>query len=163
NTISFDMGRVATNLGITFDVAGGSTLAVSGVISGGAAGTTIVKDGPGKLILSRSNTFVDAVLINAGALNIRDGLALGTTPAGDTNRTTINGGSREIEGSLFVTESLFQGAAGGTLRNVSGNSNWAGSVFLAFNNLSVQMDTGDFGSLTISGQISDNTAGPILG
>lgn len=154
NTIALDLGRAA--IGIAADIASGSTLNVTGVIGGGAAATNLVKEGLGKLVMAGANTFADGVLISAGVLNIQNGTALGTTGVGATNKTTLNGGTLELQGSLFVTETIVQGAAGGTLRNVSGNSRWAGEVILASTDLTTQVE--GLTSLTIDGKISDNAS-----
>ena len=58
----------ATTRTITVNNTGLSTL--SGVLSGGAAGTALIKAGGGTMMLSGANTFTGTVQIDAGTLRI---------------------------------------------------------------------------------------------
>ncbi|MCA9166069.1 MAG: autotransporter-associated beta strand repeat-containing protein [Planctomycetales bacterium] len=153
SSIALEMGRAA-GFDLTIDVASGSTLTVNGAIGGGTTTNRVVKAGGGIAILGGANTFADEVLISEGTLNIRNSLALGTTSSGETNQTTLNGGTLELQGGLFVLEALAQGTAGGMLREVSGNSRWVGDVVLSSTDLTTQVDA--LASLTIDGTIVDN-------
>lgn len=154
NTIAFDLSRLESNVGIIIDVADGSTLTLTGVISGGTAATTLVKEGGGKLVLSAANTFADSVLINAGELEINHAAALGTADAG----TTVNGATLELQGFITVSaEPLVLEQA--RLVNVNGNNVWQGPVTLVNSPaIDVLSDT-----LTISGVIGGNTDLTVFG
>jgi autotransporter-associated beta strand protein len=69
----------------TFDVESGDTLTLSGGV-GGTGGVT--KNGTGALVLSGSNTYSGATVVNAGTLNAAHANALGTNAS-----VTVNGGS----------------------------------------------------------------------
>jgi autotransporter-associated beta strand protein len=149
NTIAFDLRRLESNVGIIIDVADGSTLTLTGVISGGSAATSVVKEGAGKLVLSAANTFADSVLINAGKLHINNAAALGTA---DVGTRVMNGAVLELHGFITVSaEPLVLEQA--SLRNVNSNNVWQGPVTLVNSPaIDVLADT-----LTISGVIGGNT------
>ncbi len=83
-------GVTGTNTNVTFGGAGAVT--VSGVIATGAGG--LIKDGSGVTTLTNANTYTGATTISAGALNIRNALALGTTAGGTT---VASGAALQIE------------------------------------------------------------------
>jgi fibronectin-binding autotransporter adhesin len=91
--------------GGTFDVSGATQFSVSGLIGGSGS---LAKNGPGKLVLSGSNSFSGGVVVNAGTLEVGTDGALGnsgspvilnagtlvTTAAFSTSRAiTINSGA----------------------------------------------------------------------
>jgi fibronectin-binding autotransporter adhesin len=82
-------GAITVN-NATFDVDPGDTLTISGGV-GGTGGVT--KNGTGTLVLSGSNTYSGATVVNSGTLNAAASGALGSTPS-----VTVNNG-----GSLLVS------------------------------------------------------------
>jgi fibronectin-binding autotransporter adhesin len=77
-------GAITVN-NATFDVDDGDTLTLSGGV-GGTGGVT--KNGTGNLVLSGSNTYSGATIVNAGVLEAANANALGSTTG-----VTVNGGS----------------------------------------------------------------------
>ena len=128
---------------------------ISGVISG-AAGLTLDNTTtgltPGTLILSGANTYSGATTVNAGALNIQNPTALGTTAAGTT---VSSGAALQIQGGIAVgAEALTLNGSGiandGALRNISGDNSMSGAITLG----SLSTIGSDAGTLTLSGDIS---------
>ena len=137
------------NSGAFILTAGGTGNAViSGVISGSGA---LTKDGNGTLILSGANNYPGVTTVSAGILNIRNNTACGTTGGG----VTVSGGAElQMQGGITVgNETLnltFYGiSSGGSLRNISGNNTWQGTVSLDF----ASRINSDSGTLAISGNI----------
>jgi autotransporter-associated beta strand protein len=133
----------------TFAVTG--TLALSGTISGSGS-SALTKTGPGRLILSGSNSYTATTTVSEGFLKVTSPTGLGSS----VNGTTVNvssGGSLEIEGGITVSEplTLYGLGAGGpaAVNNISGSNVLSGAVTLASNS-SVGATAG---TLTISGAI----------
>jgi CSLREA domain-containing protein len=88
---------------LPISTAAGTSLTVSGVISGGSL-TDLAKTGAGTLILDAANTYAGKTEIMEGALRITNAAALGTS-AGSTEIT--NRGVLELDGDFTVAgESL---------------------------------------------------------
>jgi autotransporter-associated beta strand protein len=140
----------------TFNVASGTTpsgqdLVISGPVSEYNVGTTFTKSGAGTLVLSGANSFTGLTTISAGALNIQNGSALGTT-AGGTSITS--GAALQLQGGIAVgNEALTINGSGiastGALRNISGNNSFAGGITSA----SASTVSSDAGTLTLTGGI----------
>ncbi|GGF61427.1 hypothetical protein GCM10007301_21480 [Azorhizobium oxalatiphilum] len=146
-----------TNTDLTVGGAGNTT--ISGGVNTGLGRLT--KDGSGTLILSGASTYNGTTLITAGVVNIRNSTALGTTQAGTT---LSSGAALEIQDGIVVAgEALTLNgtgiANGGALRNVSGSTEWGGSITLA--SASRINSDADFLSLTgaITGTNTDLTVG----
>jgi autotransporter-associated beta strand protein len=117
-----------------------------------------VKFGPGALVLSgnSASTLSGPVSINSGTVNIRDSGALGAAGSG-SGTTVAAGAALELQGNLQVGSKplTLNGngvGGGGALRNISGNSSWAGTLTVASPaQVNVVAD-----SLTFSGGLSGN-------
>jgi autotransporter-associated beta strand protein len=99
-------GTITVNNAV-FDVDSGDTLTISGGV-GGSGGVT--KNGTGTLVLSGSNTFSGATVVNAGTLNAANASALGTS-----STITVNGGSLLVSanGSIADNASISLGSGTG--------------------------------------------------
>ncbi len=102
-----------------FNIATGSTLAVSSIINGSYG---ITKNGGGKLVLSGINSFTGPTTINAGIVSVSNGTSnFGTAPALFTaNQITLNGGTIQANGAainLNATRGISLGTGGGTFDN----------------------------------------------
>lgn len=139
-----------------FNVASGSApsgedLIISGSLAEFLAGTTVTKQGAGKLVLSGANSYTGLMTISAGVLNIQNATALGTTASGTT---VASGAALEIQGGISVgNEALTLNGTGisstGAFRNISGNNSFGGTITLA----SSSSIYSDAGTLTLSGGI----------
>lgn len=152
-----DNAWITTNHG--FEDSFGTT--ISAIIAGtGTNGWT--KSGQGRLILTGANTFVGAVRVAQGVLDIRHATALGTT-AGRT--TVMSGATLEIRGGITVAENLTLNGSGhqigvdglGALRNHVNNNTISGAITLA----STSQITSRSDMLTLSGVI-DGAGGLII-
>ncbi|MFM8458056.1 MAG: autotransporter-associated beta strand repeat-containing protein, partial [Chthoniobacterales bacterium] len=121
----------------TYTVDSGTTTTESGVLSGSGG---ITKEGAGSLVVTASNSFTGATVVNAGTLNLNSstGSALGASTNVTVGATLLISQSNQINDSAAVTLS------GGTIR-------LGGDVSEAFSSLN--LTTGsflDFGSGTAS-------------
>lgn len=118
---------------------------------------SIVQSGSGIVVFNTVNTYSGLTTINAGALRISHGGALGSTDAGTVvNGSTPSGGPRlELAGGITVTgESLTLSGGGnfrGALSSQSGNNEWAGPITIAAPE--TRIGTSDTATLHISGVI----------
>ncbi len=146
-----------TNAHPAVTVAAGSVLTLDGTISGAG---TITKDGPGRLVLTASNTYTGATFIDAGEVLINDGSALGPGSFTSvlTGATLIVAGNISVNERLEMTTPSFGGGSGGgvaTLRNQADNNTWTGQVVLSSDTAISVLGTSQ---LTISGVISNTQA-----
>ncbi len=173
-SISIDIKLLPPLLVQTFTVGPGSTLTVSGHLSGSdtpltAAQQTLTKAGAGTLELTTNNsTFTGAFTLanNGGILRITHPLALGAgaavAGAPTAGFTTVNPNSQLQYSNLSdpVTARLRLNGVGvasdGALLNVAGNNAQAGAVILDAD-ASIGGVAGT--ALNITGQISDTGAG----
>ncbi len=127
------------------------TLTVSGPISGGAG--SLVKDGPGTLILSGTSTYTGTTYLNGGILSTGAAGTLGNTAV------SINGGTLQATGSFALTSSapanlaVTLGGGGGTFDITGSNTLTVGGVISGIGSLN-QTDTGTLilnGANTFSG------------
>lgn len=133
------------------------TLTLSGVISG-SVGLTL--EGSSKTAFSGNNTYSGPTSVGGGVLNISHNNALGST----ANGTVVAGGAAlELQGGITAPagESLTISGSGisnnGSLRNISGNNAWAGSISQGAA-ATIGADSGTI--LTLSGSI--NNSGNLL-
>jgi autotransporter-associated beta strand protein len=117
----------------------GSTLTVSGVISGAAANTLTINDA-GTVLLTAANTYAGATVVSDGTLAIANPNALGAGSAHATNGTTVDAGATlQLRGGLTFdkTDALTINGFGvngaGAFQDGSGNDTWAGTIALASN------------------------------
>jgi autotransporter-associated beta strand protein len=124
------------------------------ITNSGASGAvlSLVKSNSSTWVLGGNNTYNGTTNINAGALNIQNATALGTTAAGTT---VASGAALQLQGGISVgAESLTLSGDGvtstGALRNISGNNSYAGAITL---NAATRINS-DSDLLTLSGNIS---------
>lgn len=132
----------------TFTTSAGSTLEFGSAVAISGA-FRITKAGLGTVTLNAANSFTGGVTINAGALKITKGTALGPLPASYTaDQVILNGGSLEYSSdsdfSSGANRGFSIGSSGGTIR-VSGAGDYSISAIVA--DLS-----GQTGALTKTGQ-----------
>ncbi|HTO51322.1 MAG TPA: autotransporter-associated beta strand repeat-containing protein, partial [Burkholderiales bacterium] len=125
----------------------GAASAMSGVLAG--AGTSLVKQGVGGLLLAGANTYTGATTISAGTVVAANNAALGTA-AGAT--TVAAGAELDLGGAgLAIAEPLTLNgtgvSGGGALRNLASNNGVTGAITLA----TASRINSDGGTLTISG------------
>ncbi|MBI5690351.1 MAG: autotransporter-associated beta strand repeat-containing protein [Verrucomicrobia bacterium] len=141
----------------TFKIDGAASTTFSGVISDGAQNLNLEKNtGTGTLTLSGANTYDGTTTINAGAINIQNATALGSTTGGTT---VASGAALQVQGGIAVgAEALTLSGTGisntGALRNISGNNSFAGNIVLAATS-EIQSDAG---TLSLTGTINGNAA-----
>jgi fibronectin-binding autotransporter adhesin len=147
-TIGYLTGAGATTLG-----ANTLTITDTGAYSGIASGTGgIIMDGAGKtLTLSGDNEY-------SGGTTVTDGIVSATTSAqalGTGAVTVADGAALQVTGALDFDEALTLSgtgvAAGGALRNISGNTDWSGVITLAADS----RINSDADTLTLSGATID--------
>ncbi|MBI3196789.1 MAG: autotransporter domain-containing protein [Rhodospirillales bacterium] len=146
-TLNGAIGGAAQN--VTLGGAGNAT--IGGII--GTTTGTLTKDGVGTATLTGANTYTGATTISAGALNIQNNTALGTTAGGVT---VASGAALEMQGGIAVgTEALSLSGLGvsngGALRSISGTNSYAGAITLTGGGAGISSDAG---TLTVSGVIS---------
>ena len=82
--------------GVTFNVANGATLNVSGNfanMNGYGCSNALVKAGSGTMVLSGTNANTGGTTMQGGTLNINSDAALGTAPASPATNVTFSGNS----------------------------------------------------------------------
>lgn len=136
-------GSIALDSNASFGSAAG-TLTITGQISDLGAGHDLTKEGAGKVIFARDNTYRGLTTVNDGTLTIQHGLALGAAGTAQ-NGTIVNRSLTEVgtlqldaeppvDGIVVMDELLTingPGVAGlGALANLRGDNNWAGDVIL---------------------------------
>jgi len=118
-------------------------LTVNAVIANQTSASTLAT--VGRVILAGTNTYTGATMVNSGALSLENDLGLGDVIAG----TTVHLGAAlelsSVSGLTIGAESLTLNgsgiANGGSLRSVSGNNLWQGTVTLATASR-INVDTG---------------------
>jgi autotransporter-associated beta strand protein len=117
-------------LGSDCTFTGAGSAIISGIISGDYS---ITKTGTGTFTLKGANTYTGATNITAGAINIQNASALGST-GGVT--AVSSGGALQLQGGItFNAEPLTIAGTGvsstGALRNTGGTNNWTGTITLS--------------------------------
>lgn len=104
----------------TLTVAPGDSSEFAGAISGSG---NVVMDGSGTWILSGNSSYTGTTTVESGVLNVRHSNALGATSGG----TVVSSGARlELQDNISIgAEAL---TLAGTLRNVSGDNTFAGTI-----------------------------------
>jgi autotransporter-associated beta strand protein len=146
--------------GQNLTLGGAGNLTVSGAINTGSG--SLSKDGAGTVTLSGPNTYTGSTVINpGGALNIRNGSALGGTASGTT--VYFTGAALEVQGGITTAEPLTLNgtgvSSGGALRSISGDNTVSGPITLGTDS----RINSDAGTLTISGGISASDKNLTLG
>ncbi len=177
-------GTVALASASTVGVDGGTSLGLSGVISGTGA---LTKAGTGTLTLAGTNTYTGATAINAGTVVISSEANLGGPTAGPltldggtlrtvTSTVTIDDANRSVTigtgGGTFDTNSdlMISNAVGGTgaltkagtgTLTLSGSNTHSGSIAIDAGTLTVNSGSalGDSAAVTIGTGATLNTAG----
>ena len=98
--LNLGTGAVTPNASRQINVTA-NTLAVGGVIGGGAVSLT--KTGNGTLTLSGANTFSGGTILSAGQLNINNGGSSSANSAVGTGTLTLNGGTIDNTSASGVT------------------------------------------------------------
>ncbi|WP_211913025.1 autotransporter outer membrane beta-barrel domain-containing protein [Tardiphaga alba] len=146
-----------TSAAVQFQVLSGSAT-LTGTISETTASPPFgpkpfEKIGAGTLILTGNNSYTGLTTVTAGALNIQNSTALGSTGAGTT---VAAGAALQVEGSITIfTEALTLNGMGvandGALRNIAGNNTYGGAITLQ----SASRINADAGSLTLNGGLAN--------
>ncbi len=169
-TFSDTVGAVTLTTGSitgTTGVLTGTSYAFNGTgsasaILGGAA--TATKTGEGTTTtLSGSNTYTGATTVSAGALNIQNNTALGTSAGGVS---VASGAALELQNNITVgAETLTLNgtgvSAGGALRNISGTNTYGGNMTLA-GDTRINSDAGLL-NLSNAGSLTGSTFGLTVG
>ncbi len=130
-------GPVTLGATQTVNVAGGSILTVSGVVSDGGSGYGITQNGLGILDLTANNTFLGNLLIDSGTIQV-DGNSTSANPQ------VMSGGTLAGSGQVGSTLTV---ASGGTLR--PGPVTTTGTNRLLLNN--TVLSTGSSVNLVLDG------------
>ena len=133
---------LADSAGTTFNLAGGTSLAVSGVVAGSGANQSLTLTGGGTLTLGNTNSYNGGNTVNAGTLRTAANGALGTGPlavnSAGTATPLVDVASNEsvggLTGSVSGTGSATVRVEAGkslTLAPASGTATFAGALNLA--------------------------------
>lgn len=138
---------IATGATAQLNAAAGGTT-VSNIISGGGG---LIHNSANTLTLSGANTYTGATTISAGALNIQNATALGTTAAGTS---VAAGAALQLQNNFTTGEALTLNGTGvandGALRSISGNNGVTGAITLGS---ATRINT-DGAGMVLSGGIS---------
>jgi autotransporter-associated beta strand protein len=132
NTLLSNATKTSGALGI--DTTNGSLTQWTGFTTGNlgpALGLT--KLGNNTLILDQANTYAGTTTVSTGVLNIRNNAGLGGTAGGTT---VASGAALELQGGITIGAEVLSLngtgiAAGGALRNISGDNTYGGLITLA--------------------------------
>jgi autotransporter-associated beta strand protein len=135
----FISAPLALSSNTIIDVVGGSTLTISGPISGGNA---LTLTGGGTLVLSGTNSFSGGISINGGLLIVAAASNLGTSSS-----ITISGGTLRDSGSFSLSDGVTLNGSGATIDVANGQIlTLAGAI-----SGSGQLTDTDTGTLVING------------
>ena len=96
-------GPVALDRTVTMDVASGTTLTISGSISGAGG---IVKTGEGTIVVSGNNSFTGSFVVSNGTAKARSPNALGDNASGNVEIRAINRATKLYLGGVHVRKKL---------------------------------------------------------
>jgi autotransporter-associated beta strand protein len=133
----------------TYTVSSGTSTTESGVLSGGGG---ITKEGAGTLVVTASNTFTGATVVNAGVLDLDS--STGSALGGSTNVTVA--ATLLISQSGQVADNAAITLSGGTISRASGVSETFGALNLT-DASALNFGSGTAGNLTF-GAYEDNGA-----
>lgn len=136
-------GTVALQANTTFDIGTGTTVNVTGAVSGGFG---LNKVGGGTLTLGASNTYTGATQVGAGVLSLTASGALN-----GTSGVAVSGGQLDLSGSIVLRSVPLTLAASTSLHNVSGFNVWPGTIALG----GTASLTATAGTLIVGGAISN--------
>jgi autotransporter-associated beta strand protein len=138
----------------TYTVDAGTTTTESGVLSGGGG---ITKEGTGSLVVTASNSFTGATVVNAGTLNLNSstGSALGASTSVTVAATLLISQSGQVADNAAITLS------GGTISRASGVSEVFGSLNLTQASF-LDFGTGATGNLTFGTYQNNETPSALL-
>ena len=157
---------VAASIADSGSVVGNEFAGVTNTLSGGITGSgNLVQNGAGTTILSGSGAsspyFTGAVTINAGAIQIANAGALGSTAPHMTSGVVVNsGGALQISGGISTTGAYaltlngtgVTGAANGALESVSGSNTWTGGITMGS---AASIGADSTAALTVSGNVAN--------
>ena len=141
-TAAVTSATVGVDSGTTLTIGAGLGLPGTGTIADNGLNQSLIKELTGTLVLSSANTYGGLTVVNAGALQVENGQALG----GTTNGTEVKDGAQlqlqtpaigPLAGQPVVVsgESLILSGTGingtGALLDTGGNNTWQGTVALA--------------------------------
>ncbi|HEV3082674.1 MAG TPA: autotransporter-associated beta strand repeat-containing protein, partial [Gemmataceae bacterium] len=112
----------------------GSSLTLSGNIIDNLAGAGLVKNGPGTVSLTNTNTYGGKTVVNEGTLDVQSSQSLGTN-----NEVVVkSGGTLRLDGDgIIYTKHMTMAGLGaglaGALDNTGGSNVWAGNITLSGN------------------------------
>jgi autotransporter-associated beta strand protein len=143
-------GSVSLNKG-SIGVDTGSTLTIDGQLS---ITDTWRKQGGGKLILTAANNFSSITDVVAGALNLRDSNAAGTT----SYVHVYSSATLELENNITISRGMYLGNETTSnktvgLRSAAGTNTWAGVVYIHGTHPHARIGVETDSVLTISGAI----------
>lgn len=157
-------GTVALQALTTIDIGTGTTVNVTGAISGGFG---LTKTGGGTLVLGASNTYTGATQVSAGVLSLTASGALNGTSGVAATGT----GQVDLSGNVVLRSVPLTLATSTSLHNSSGFNVWPGTIALggtgpitattgtliiggAVNNGGHALALGGAGAITVAGAIS---------
>jgi autotransporter-associated beta strand protein len=151
-TVDGISGAGAVTLGsATLTVSNSATNTFSGNLTGSGG---LSKTNTGTQILSGSNSYDGATAVNSGVLNIQNASALGSTTGGTT---VLAGGTLALQGGITVDGealTLNGGASTTTLRNISGNNTYNGTININSGTNRIDSDAGLLTLSSFTGTIS---------
>ena len=165
NAGTISAGTAATAEFIITNASPTGQLTINSVIANNAGGAPVLNiTGPGKTVLTGSNTYGGVTYVTGGILEIQNGAALGVT--GSTAGTQItSGASVAISGGITSSEAFTINGTGigngGALRNLSGSNTLSGNI--TPNSTVPTRINSDSGLLTLSGTVTNSSLNIFFG
>lgn len=158
--------QTISNVGTTL-----GSMTLSGIISDGVTGGQValvhnntVGTNLETLTLSGANTYTGTTTVTKGLLNVNNNSALGSTAGGTT---VASGGAInllngiQVTGETITISATHSNNAGALQANAAASATWAGNVILV-SGASSRIGAQAAGTLTVSGAITEQTAGTSL-